>query len=101
MLGSEPELAYSWPDAEWGTQVNLLLGHFDQDLSHTDAVSLVACQLQPTITQVFAFDHHLGLTGLTLMPRLRLHLNHCLEGSSANDVRTAASCNPERIMTPR
>lgn len=58
-----------WPQSDWDAEVTRLLSSYsDQVLSYVDAASLVACRRVPAIEAVFSFDHHLGLTGLPVVP---------------------------------
>ncbi len=62
-------LTVLWPEEGWWGDIRGMLARFhDQDLSYTDAVSLVACRRRHDIGSVFGFDHHLRLSGLPLVP---------------------------------
>jgi predicted nucleic acid-binding protein len=53
-----------------------VIGRFhDQKLSYVDAFSIALIQSRPDIDAVFAFDHHMALAGLPVLPGL-------LDGSS-------------------
>jgi predicted nucleic acid-binding protein len=61
------DVVFPAPTTEAG--VRRMLSRFaDQDLSYVDAFSLHAVQTRGNIDAVFAFDHHLGLTGLAVLP---------------------------------
>lgn len=56
------------PDAETHRAARLTLRRFaDQELSYTDALTLAVLESEK-IECVFGFDHHLALTGRTLLP---------------------------------
>ncbi len=58
-----------WGESDWTPRIPAILAQYaDQDLSYTDAISLLICRDIATVTRVFAFDHHLGLTGLPVEP---------------------------------
>jgi len=42
----------------------------DQDLSYVDAFSIALIQSRPDIDAIFAFDHHMTLAGLPVLPGL-------------------------------
>lgn len=66
---AEGFLGMVWPSTDWEDEIAHLLDAYpDQTITYVDAASLVACRRNPAIRQVFSFDHHLGLTGLTLVP---------------------------------
>ena len=51
------------------TRARLLLVRFDdQRLSYVDGHTLAILETRPDIDAVFAFDHHLALSGLPLVP---------------------------------
>jgi predicted nucleic acid-binding protein len=61
-----------YPDPELNRRSRRIVQRFDdQDLSYTDALSLGILQTRPDIDHVFAFDHHLGLTGVPVFPGRR------------------------------
>lgn len=58
-----------YPDRDLDVRTRRLAYHFrDQSLSYTDAFTLAALQSRPDIEAVFAFDHHMGLAGLPVLP---------------------------------
>lgn len=61
------EVVFPTPSAEAG--VRRILSRFaDQGLSYVDAFSLSILENRGDIDAVFAFDHHLGLTGVPVFP---------------------------------
>jgi predicted nucleic acid-binding protein len=59
-----------YPGEDSDHEARQLLHRFsDQKLSYVDAVSLVVASRE-AIDAIFAFDHHLGLTGRVLVPGL-------------------------------
>jgi predicted nucleic acid-binding protein len=69
VLRDERRLEVIFPTAssEAGTRRNL--SRFaDQNLSYVDALSLYVVQSDRSIDAAFAFDHHLALTGLAVLP---------------------------------
>ncbi len=68
------QVAVVWPGQDAASAAISLLAQFpDQDLSYVDAVSLVVCMRHPQVREAFSFDHHLGLTGLMVVPGLVGH----------------------------
>ncbi len=58
------------PDAQIdGACRRKLLRFADQNLSYVDGMTLAILESLPGIDAVFGFDHHLGLTGLPVLPR--------------------------------
>lgn len=61
------EVVYPGPATE--PSVRRVLARFaDQDLSYVDAFSLVVAESRRNVDAIFAFDHHLGLSGLPVLP---------------------------------
>ncbi len=61
-------LAVLYSDADDDARAEAVLRRFpDQRLSYADALLLAAAE-KLGIRSVFGFDHHLGLTGLTVLP---------------------------------
>lgn len=61
------EVIFPAPSMEVGIRRNL--GRFsDQDLSYVDALSLYVVQTRREIDAIFAFDHHLSLVGVPVLP---------------------------------
>ncbi|MGI8826809.1 MAG: type II toxin-antitoxin system VapC family toxin [Chloroflexota bacterium] len=58
-----------YPDPSTEPSVRRILARFaDQDLSYVDAFSLVVAESHRGIDAIFAFDHHLSLSGLPVLP---------------------------------
>ncbi len=58
-----------YPDPATEPTVRRILARFaDQDLSYVDALSLAIAESYRAIDAIFAFDHHLSLTGLPTLP---------------------------------
>ena len=65
-----------YPDSQMEAGVRKVIGRYhDQKLSYVDAFSIALIQSRPDIDAVFAFDHHMALAGLPVLPGL-------LDGSS-------------------
>jgi len=60
-----------FPDAQMELGVRKMLDRFhDQTLSYVDAFSIALIQSRPDIDAIFAFDHHMTLAGLPVLPGL-------------------------------
>jgi uncharacterized protein len=60
-----------YPDSQMEIGVRKVIGRFhDQQLSYVDAFSLALVQSRPDIDVIFAFDHHLTLAGIPVLPGL-------------------------------
>lgn len=60
-----------FPDYQMEPGVKRVLDRFhDQKLSYVDAFSIALVQSHPDIDAIFAFDHHLALAGLPVLPGL-------------------------------
>lgn len=60
-----------YPDAGMEVGVRRVIQRFhDQKLSYVDAFSIALIQSRPDIDAVFAFDHHLALAGIPVLPGL-------------------------------
>ena len=58
-----------FPDTQMEVGVRKVLDRFqDQSLSYVDAFSIALIQSRPEIDAVFAFDHHMILAGLPVLP---------------------------------
>ncbi len=58
-----------FPDPQMEVGVRKVIGRFqDQSLSYVDAFSIALIQSRPEIDAVFAFDHHMILAGLPVLP---------------------------------
>jgi len=65
-----------YPDSQMEAGVRKVIARYhDQKLSYVDAFSIVLLQSRLDIDAVFAFDHHMALAGLPVLPGL-------LDGSS-------------------
>jgi predicted nucleic acid-binding protein len=59
------------PDHQMEIGVRKVIGRFhDQQLSYVDAFSLALIQSRPDIDAIFAFDHHMSLAGIPVLPGL-------------------------------
>jgi uncharacterized protein len=60
-----------FPGPEMEVGVRKVIDRFhDQTLSYVDAFSIALIQSRPDIDAIFAFDHHMSLTGLPVLPGL-------------------------------
>jgi len=60
-----------FPDPQMEVGVRKVIDRFhDQALSYVDAFSITLIQSRPDIDAIFAFDHHMILTGLPVLPGL-------------------------------
>ena len=60
-----------YPNPGSEASVRRALARFaDQDLSYVDAFTLVTVEFHSRIDAIFAFDHHLALAGLPMVPGL-------------------------------
>jgi predicted nucleic acid-binding protein len=60
-----------FPDPQMEVRVRKVIDRYgDQPLSYVDAFSIVLIQSRPDIDAVFAFDHHMTLAGLPVLPGL-------------------------------
>ena len=60
-----------FPDPLMEVGVRKVIDRFhDQDLSYVDALSIALIQSRPDIDAIFAFDHHMTLAGLPVLPGL-------------------------------
>ncbi|HJT58513.1 MAG TPA: PIN domain-containing protein [Ktedonobacteraceae bacterium] len=58
-----------FPDVQMETRIRKVIDRFqDQKLSYVDAFSIALVQIRPDIDAIFAFDHHMTLTGLPVLP---------------------------------
>jgi uncharacterized protein len=58
-----------FPDPQMEVGVRKVIDRFqDQSLSYVDAFSIALIQSRPEIDAVFAFDHHMILAGLPVLP---------------------------------
>jgi len=58
-----------FPDAQMELGVRKIIERFrDQRLSYVDAFSIALIQSRPDIDAIFAFDHHMTLAGLPVLP---------------------------------
>src|SRR5438876_11987818 len=58
-----------FPDSQKEVGVRKTINRFhDQNLSYVDAFSIALIQSHPDIDAVFAFDHHMALAGLPVLP---------------------------------
>ena len=60
-----------YPDPQMEAGVRKVIGRYhDQKLSYVDAFSIALIQSRPDIDAVFAFDHHMALAGIPVLPGL-------------------------------
>ncbi|HLH63282.1 MAG TPA: PIN domain-containing protein [Ktedonobacteraceae bacterium] len=60
-----------YPDSQMEAGVCKVIGRYhDRKLSYVDAFSIALIQSRPDIDAVFAFDHHMALAGLPVLPGL-------------------------------
>ncbi len=60
-----------FPDAQMEVGVRKIIDRFhDQKLSYVDAFTIAFIKSRPDIDAIFAFDHHMTLTGLPVLPGL-------------------------------
>jgi len=58
-----------YPDHQMEIGVRKVISRFhDQQLSYVDAFSLALIQSRPDIDAIFAFDHHMTLAGIPVLP---------------------------------
>ena len=58
-----------YPSSEMEPKIRQELLRFsDQDLSYVDAMTLVVARSTRDIGGIFAFDHHMSLSGLPVLP---------------------------------
>lgn len=71
LLERQALLQVVFPDPLMEVGVRKVIDRFhDQDLSYVDAFSIALIQSRPDIDAIFAFDHHMTLTGLPVLPGL-------------------------------
>ena len=71
MLERQGLLQMVFPDPLMEVGVRKVIDRFhDQDLSYVDAFSIALIQFRPDIDAIFAFDHHMTLAGLPVLPGL-------------------------------
>jgi predicted nucleic acid-binding protein len=71
MLERQGLLQVVFPDPLMEVGVRRVIDRFhDQDLSYVDAFSIALIQSRPDIDAIFAFDHHMTLAGLPVLPGL-------------------------------
>lgn len=65
----EGELTLVYPNtADTRETENILRRFVDQDLSFADAFTLATVRTHPEVDALFAFDHHLHLAGIPVVP---------------------------------
>jgi uncharacterized protein len=75
-LENQGFLQVAYPDSQMEVGVRKVIDRFhDQQLSYVDAFSIALIQSRPDIDAIFAFDHHMSLAGIPVLPGL-------LDGSS-------------------
>ena len=71
LLERQGLLQVVFPDPLMEVGVRKVIDRFhDQDLSYVDAFSIALIQSRPDIDAIFAFGHHMTLTGLPVLPGL-------------------------------
>ena len=70
-LENQGFLQVVYPDSQIELGVRKVIDRFpDQRLSYVDAFSIALIQSRPDIDVIFAFDHHMNLAGLPVLPGL-------------------------------
>lgn len=70
-LEKQGTLQVVFPDYQMEARVRRVLGRYhDQTLSYVDAFSIAIIQSRPDIDAIFAFDHHMALAGIPVLPGL-------------------------------
>ena len=70
-LENQGFLQVVYPDFQMEVGVRKVIVRFhDQQLSYVDAFSIALIQSRPDIDAIFAFDHHLTLAGIPVLPGL-------------------------------
>ena len=60
-----------FPESQMEVAVRKVIDRFhDQNLSYVDAFSIALIKSRPDIDAIFAFDHHMALAGLPVLPGL-------------------------------
>ena len=68
-LENQGFLQVIYPDSQMEAGVRKVIGRYhDQKLSYVDAFTIALIQSRPDIDAVFAFDHHLTLAGIPILP---------------------------------
>ena len=68
-LENQGFLQVIYPDTQMEAGVRKVIGRYhDQKLSYVDAFTIALIQSRPDIDAVFAFDHHLTLAGIPVLP---------------------------------
>jgi len=68
-LENQGFLQVIYPDSQMEAGVRKVIGRYhDQKLSYVDAFTIALIQSRPDIDAVFAFDHHLTLAGIPVLP---------------------------------
>jgi predicted nucleic acid-binding protein len=68
-LENQGYLQVVYPDPQMELGVRKVIERFDdQQLSYVDAFSIALIQSRPDIDAIFAFDHHLTLAGISVLP---------------------------------
>jgi predicted nucleic acid-binding protein len=70
-LENQGFLQIAFPDSVMEARVRRILDRFHaQKLSYVDAFSLALIQSRPDIDAIFAFDHHMALASIPVLPGL-------------------------------
>jgi len=70
-LENQGFLQVVYPDHQMEAGVRKVISRFhDQQLSYVDAFSLALIQSRPDIDAIFAFDYHMSLAGIAVLPGL-------------------------------
>lgn len=68
-----------YPDALMEVRVGKVIARYqDQKLSYVDAFSIALIQSRPDIDAIFAFDHHMALAGIPVLPGLLIVHSHII-----------------------
>lgn len=70
-LEKQGSLQILYPDSHTEVGVRKVIDRYhDQKLSYVDALSIALIQSRPDIDVIFAFDHHMALAGIPVLPGL-------------------------------
>lgn len=71
LLEKQGSLQIIYPDVQTEVGVRKVISRYhDQKLSYVDALSIALIQSRPDIDAIFAFDHHMVLAGIPVLPGL-------------------------------
>lgn len=68
-LENQGFLQIIYPDSQMEVGVRRAIGRYhDQKLSYVDAFTIALIQSRPDIDAIFAFDHHMAIAGIPVLP---------------------------------